>query len=131
MENEIDANFTFSVNYPVTDAQRFRELFSSVTKFHFAEMNLTGPGGMLFISKNGDKTWLMFLRYEGDAGFHSVNSNYKGPSDMMLESYIQNRQADEKPLAEWVPLEEAERVAEHFFLHGEKAPWFTWYDDSQ
>jgi hypothetical protein len=72
----------------------------------------------------------MFLRYVGDAGFHSINPDYNGPSDAMLELYIQNRQADEKPLAEWISLEEAERVAEHFFLYGEKAPWLKWYDDS-
>ena len=130
MDNEINANFTFSVNYPVVDVQRLRELFSSAMQPRFAELNLIGPGGTLFISKNGSRAWLMFLRYFGDAGFHSVNPHYDGPGGEMLEIYIQNRQADEKPLSEWITVEEAARVAEHFFLYGERAPWVTWHDDS-
>lgn len=73
----------------------------------------------------------MFLRYDGDAGFHLINPAYIGPADATLELYMQNGQMDEKPLAEWVSVEEAKRVAEYFYLQGERAPWLTWYDDSQ
>jgi hypothetical protein len=131
MKNEAYGKLTLSVNYPVMDAGQLRELLSLVMRPHYAELDLTGPKGMLFISKTGDRAFLMFLRYDGDAGFHSVNPEYVGPADAMLELYMKNGQSDEKPLAEWISVDEAQRVAEHFFQYGERAPWITWHDDSQ
>ena len=131
MNNESYGKLTLSANFPITHAEQLRDLLLIVMRPHYAELYLSGREGTLFISKTGDKAYLMFLRYYGDTGFHLINPNYDGPADAMLELYMENGQGDEKPLSEWTSVEEAQRVAEHFFLYGEKAPWVSWHDDSQ
>ena len=47
---------------------------------------------------NGEFGWLMYLRYDGDAGFSSRNPSYQGPSDAMIEYFLSNGQLDEYPV---------------------------------
>ena len=131
MELEIISSSTQKATHHITYVDHLSELLLIAFRPHLAEIWLSGPHGSLLISKNGDNAWLMFLRHEGDAGFHSLNPHYTGPGDATLKLYISNGQNDEKPLKEWIPIEEAKRIAEHFFLFGEPAPWATWHDDSK
>jgi hypothetical protein len=130
MEQEVNTSFMFSVNYPATSVGSLNELLSLTLQPIFAELWLSRLGAALAIYKNGDRAFVMFLRYEGDAGFHSFNPNYTGRADVTLELFMQNGQIDKKPVADWISVEDAKQAAEHFFLYGERAPWLTWHDDS-
>ncbi|MBC8102225.1 MAG: hypothetical protein H7Z41_06530 [Cytophagales bacterium] len=89
-------------------------------------------GAALCVLTNRDCAWLMFLRdREGDAGFSSRDPDYAGPNDALIEFFLANGQCDAYPAAWTLSLEEALRGAEYFVLHGERAPWITWHDDSQ
>jgi len=131
VNQQIDISFAMTVSYPVVDGDQLNELLSVVLKPHLVEVYLASWGRTLAIFKNGDKAFVMFLRFEGDAGFHTIDPNYAGPTDATLELYMKSGQGDEKPLGEWISLGDAKRAAEHFLLSGERAPWLTWYDDSQ
>jgi hypothetical protein len=40
----------------------------------------------------------------------------------MLAVYMENRQMEEKPLREWIPIADATAAAAHFSFYGEKVP---------
>src|SRR5262245_11661692 len=79
---------------------------------------------------NGDSGWLMYLRYNGDAGFSSRNPSYSGPPDAKQEYYLSNGQRDEYPLAWAIPIEEVHRALDHFEREQRPPPWITWHNDS-
>ncbi len=129
-----DIAFTLTVNdqeYPIAGLDRLRERFDSIREREFAEVWLNkADGKALALLKNQDRAWLLFLRHqEGDSGFSSRNPDYTGPEDATLEFLLSNGQMDEYPAAWCLPLEETLRALEHFYLHGEKAPWIHWHED--
>jgi len=135
MDEEIYAGFMLSANFPVANVDRLNELLDLAFQPRFAEIWLTGPRAALLISKNADKAWVMFDSHSDDpsfdASFHAINPTYTGPEGVSLKLYVHNGQDDERPLGEWIPMDEAKRIAQHFYLHGERAPDSTWFDDFQ
>jgi hypothetical protein len=59
-----------------------------------------GPFPAMCALLNGDKGWLMWLRFEGDAGFISLNPEYHGPSNAQIEYVVGQGQVDRYP-SEW------------------------------
>lgn len=79
---------------------------------------------------NGDRAWLMYLRYPEDAGSSSRNLAYDGPPQAQLPFRLSNGQGDEFPVAWTLPLGEAIAACEHFVTSGgERSPAITWHDD--
>ncbi len=73
---------------------------------------------------NGERGWLMHLRFEGDEGLHSVDLECQddGESDFLLN----NGQLDRYPTAWALPVEIVDRALEHFERTGEAAPFVAW-----
>jgi hypothetical protein len=92
----------------------------------------TADGQSMVALVNGKTGWLMYLRHQdGDPGFSSRNPDYAGPRDAMQDYILSNGQGDEYPLAWTLPIEELQRVMEHFVLEEEPAPWIHWHNDSE
>jgi hypothetical protein len=79
---------------------------------------------------NGDRAWLMYLRYNADAGFSSRDPDYGGPADAMMGFYLSNGQYDEYPLAWTIPKKQTFRALEWFAAHGRSPEEITWHNDS-
>lgn len=79
---------------------------------------------------NGDRAWLMYLRYSGDAGLSSRNPDYHGSREVLLPFELINGQRDEFPVYWTVATDEALRVFEHFLVQGMPSPAITWHDDA-
>ena len=78
---------------------------------------------------NGDRGWLMFLRYEGDAGFSSRNPDY-APSHAELEFMLSNGQVDRYP-AEWTYSRAQILETLEYFAHTRHLPAaLYWFNDS-
>jgi hypothetical protein len=78
---------------------------------------------------NGEAAWLMFLRFEGDAGFSTRNPNYSGPHGGVIEYYLSNGQRDEYPASWNVSTDEALRALEYFGTEEKMAPWLQWHEE--
>jgi hypothetical protein len=79
---------------------------------------------------NGDRAWLMYLRYEGDAGFSSRDSTYAGPEQAMMDFYLSNGQLDEYPLAWTIPIKQVFAALEWFAAKGNSPRDIAWHNDS-
>jgi hypothetical protein len=88
-----------------------------------------GDGQALSLLVSGDRGWLMFLREPGDAGFSSRGSDAVARRRGTLPFRLSNGQVDEHPVRWTVPIEDAIRAVEHFFEHGERAPFIRWQAD--
>jgi len=77
----------------------------------------------------GKIAWLMFLRFNGDAGFSSRNPNYTGAKDEMLEFMLSNGQMDEYPLSWTLPEETWVKAILHFAKTGQPIKTIQWHDD--
>jgi hypothetical protein len=77
-----------------------------------------------------DAGWLMYLRYEGDAGFSSRNVNYSGEPDAKIEYLLSNGQLDEYPAAWAYSRREVFLALEFFALHGRVPEDIRWSNDS-
>jgi hypothetical protein len=80
---------------------------------------------------NGDVGWLMFLRFDGDAGFSSRNPSYTGPAEEEIAYRLQNGQIDRYPASWALPLAEVTRALEYFQKTEERPPFIMWHDDSK
>ena len=77
---------------------------------------------------NAGAAWLMYLRFEGDAGFSTRNPDYVGPPKAVIEYFLANGQRDEYP-AEWnITTQEGLRALAHFFATRKMAPWLQWHE---
>jgi hypothetical protein len=79
---------------------------------------------------NGDRAWLMYLRYNGDAGFSSRNPRYDGPKNAVVDYYLGNGQRDEYPASWAYPIDEVFAALEWFAANGGSPPSITWVNDS-
>ena len=134
MKRQEMAEFTLSVNgkeYAVRQLAELRSHLAASRHQQFCELWLNRKNeGALSALVNGDRAWLMFLRYEGDAGFSSRNPHYVGRQDAELEFYLSNGQRDVYP-AHWaVDTSQALKAMEYFYLNGERSPAIVWHDDS-
>ena len=79
---------------------------------------------------NGDKGWLMWIRYDGDAGFSSRNPAYAGPSGAQVEYMLGNGQIDRYPPACAYPRGHV-CAALQSFAHTRRVPGVSWFNDSE
>jgi hypothetical protein len=81
-------------------------------------------GPSLFMLRNGALAWLLHLRHEGDAGFHSLGDpNSEGAATFRLS----NGQLDEYPISWCIDLERCYKAVSYFFVNdGEVPSWVQW-----
>jgi len=83
-------------------------------------------GPSMALLRNGIHAWLMYLRFNGDAGFVSQGDLTK----VGATSYtLANGQVDEYPLSWCIDLERCYQALMCFFVNnGAKPEWITWYE---
>ena len=122
----------------VTDLQDLHARLAAVRARQWTKLDLgldednPGEGGVFFgliVLITGDRSFLTFFRYSGDAGFSSRDPAYTGPPTATLDFELSNGQVDQHPLAWTVTTEDALRVVEYAFLHRARAPWIAWHED--
>jgi hypothetical protein len=79
---------------------------------------------------NGDRGWLMYLRYDGDAGFRSPNPTYDGPDNAVLNYFLSNGQRDEYPASWALPTDEVFKALEWFAANKASPASIAWFNDS-
>jgi hypothetical protein len=80
---------------------------------------------------NGDRGWLMLLRYDGDAGFSSRNPNYDGPPNATIEYLVGNAQRDRYPAAWAYPIDVVVDALIGFAETKRVPESLTWFNDSE
>lgn len=88
-----------------------------------------GIGATICALINGDKGWLMYLRYHGDAGFSSRNPNYSGDENATLEFELSNGQLDEYPLSWVLPIDEVNQALTYFAKYKKPPKFIKWHSD--
>lgn len=103
----------------------------AIDKSGYDEVWVTSEDGQSMAALiNRDVGWLMYLRWDGDAGFSSRNPNYDGPPDAKTDYYLSNGQRDEYPLAWAFPVSEIRRALDYFKQERKPPPFITWFNDS-
>src|SRR3954447_593601 len=99
---EVNGTFEFSGNISVESSEELAVLLNAVKNsahaalwFYWSKEHSAGPS--LCVLKNGVNAWLMYLREEGDVGFHALNAYYDGSAEAMIAFTLENGQVDEKP----------------------------------
>jgi Immunity protein Imm1 len=124
------ARFRLSVDGKDAEVRSLAELHRRLAEGTASEIWLTRRDGQaLSLLVSGDRGWLMFLREAGDAGFSSRGADAVARRRGTLPFRLSNGQVDEHPVRWTVPIEDALRVVEHFFEHGERAPFIRWHAD--
>jgi len=96
----------------------------------FKEIWLNGMNGeSLCALINGSRGWLMFLRYEGDAGFSSRNPNIR--SDKEMKYILSNGQEDLYPENWSYPIETISSAMHSFLKDNQRPTQVQWHDDSE
>jgi len=88
-----------------------------------------GPYPALCALMNGNLGWLMWARYEGDAGFSSRNPAYSGPPEVEIEYMLSNGQVDRYP-ASWAYSREEICAALEAFARHDRIGGISWFNDS-
>ena len=78
---------------------------------------------------NGGVGWLMWMRYEGDAGCSSRNRAYLGPADATVAYMLSNGQVDNYP-ASWAYPRAQVFAALESFARDQGMPGVSWFDDN-
>lgn len=96
--------------------------FDQCQQFELVCTVTNGPS--LFMLRNGGLAWVMYLRYAGDAGFHSQgDSNNTGSATFRLS----NGQVDEYPISWCIEVEQCYKVLSYFFVNDGGIPsWVKW-----
>ena len=119
------------VLYEVSEVNELQVHLIHVRRTQFAEIWMQHARDWPAICAliNGEAAWLMYLRYEGDAGFSTRNPKFEGPEKAMIEYYLSNGQRDEYPASWNITTKEAVRALEYFFLKEAMAPWLEWHEE--
>jgi hypothetical protein len=64
----------------------------------------------------------MYLRENGDAGFHSVNETYSGDEEDVIDYILDNGQRDEYPVSWALPLSDIDAALRHFSRMAHRPP---------
>jgi hypothetical protein len=120
-----------NVLYEVTELAELQVYLGYIGRIQFSEIWIHHAVGWpaLCALINGDAAWLMYLRFEGDAGFSTRNPNYAGPPKAVIEYYLANGQHDEYPASWNITTAEAPRALEYFFEQEAMAPWLQWHEE--
>ena len=96
----------------------------------YKEIWLEGPEGQSVCALiNGNLGWLMYLRFEGDAGYSSRNPLES--SEENIEFYLSNGQRDEYPKKWAYPLNTIKEALFSFIDDGQLSKQVEWHDDSE
>ena len=117
--------------YEVSEPGELALCLAQVRRNQFSEvwMQHTGSWPAICTLINGEAAWLMFLRFEGDAGFSTRNLDYTGPPKAVIEYYLSNGQRDEYPASWNITTSEALRALEYFLKEEAMAPWLHWHEE--
>jgi hypothetical protein len=86
--------------------------------------NQTVGGPSMSMLRNGSSAWLMYLRFNGDAGYVSLGDVAR-PGNMSYR--LGNGQVDKYPLSWCIDLEECYRAITYFFANvGARPDWIAW-----
>jgi hypothetical protein len=111
--------------------EKLSDFLTTVSGTDYAEIWVDhGDFPCLCALVNGQRAWLMFLRYSGDAGFSSRNPEYTGPSEAVLDFYLRNGQQDEYPVAWTYPISQVFEALKWFAERKEAPSWICWCNDS-
>ena len=79
---------------------------------------------------NGDVGWLMYLRYDGDAGFSSRNPDYNGDPSATVSYRLSNGQVDQYPAAWTYSRQVIFETMRTFAREGRVPASVAWFNDS-
>jgi len=79
---------------------------------------------------NDEYGWMLFFRYDGDAGFHTINKNYDGNDFDVLEYYLSNGQLDEYPAKYALNRRTIVNCLKEFIVTGKAPEYIDWINDS-
>lgn len=96
--------------------------FDQSEQFELVCSRSEGPS--LFMLRNREHAWLMYLRHEGDSGYHSTGDpNRKGSVVFQLS----NGQLDEYPASWCIEVEQCYKAVSYFFVNsGQRPGWVQW-----
>ncbi len=87
---------------------------------HSMELWIYSNGdSMMCMLKNGLKSWLMYLREEGDHGFHSFNCD---ENDGATKFILSNAQVDEFPNVWCIPIDLCLDAIDEFVFNNSELP---------
>lgn len=117
--------------YQVSEPGELNSCLAHVRRSQFSEVWMQQPDSWPSICDliNGEAAWLMFLRFEGDAGFSTRNPDYSGPAIAVIEYYLSSGQRDEYPASWNITTSEALRALEYFLAEQKMAPWLEWHEE--
>jgi Immunity protein Imm1 len=117
--------------YEVSEPGPLQTYLSQVRGTPFAEVWLQPASRWPTICAliNGEAALMMFLRWDGDAGFSTRNANYAGPAKGVVEYYLSNGQREEFPASWNITTSEALRAIEYFLAEEKMAPWLLWHEE--
>jgi len=75
---------------------------------------------------NSEAAWLMYLQYDGDAGFSTRDPDYIGSEDDNIEYYLNNGQLDECPASWNIGKAQAITALEYFVDRADMLPSLQW-----
>ena len=83
-------------------------------------------GASMVMLRSECHAWLMYLRHDGDAGFHSMGQ----PSRSGTAAYtLGNGQVDDYPLAWCIDVEQCLKALAYFFVNeGSRPEWVAWHE---
>ncbi len=98
--------------------------FDQHAKFELWASIPDGPS--MCMLRNGPHAWLMYLRFDGDAGFVS-QGDLTQTGDISYR--LSNGQVDQYPLSWCVENDRCYQALAYFFVNGGAKPnWITWQD---
>ena len=133
MESNKNFLYILMVNgekFLVSNKDDMKKILEKSCKSQFNEIWLSrNDEKALSILNNYDNAWIMYLRFNGDAGFRSSNPDYKGEEDKKLEFLLSNGQRDMYPASWIISFKKALKTLDYFLESGDKAPWITWHEE--
>lgn len=102
-----------------------------MTPDQYKEIWIDAPDGQSICALiNGDMGWMVYFRWDGDAGFGSRNPDYEGAEIVTIDYVLSNGQQDEYPASWALPVSVVERALEYFRSEGKPAPFVSWHNES-
>lgn len=109
-------------------SEKLSELLESPEQYK--EIWLNGENGeSLCALINGERGWLMYLRFEGDAGFSSRNPVITSADEITY--VLSNGQEDCYPKSWSYSIEIIDSAMRSFLMDNQRPIQVLWHDDSQ
>jgi hypothetical protein len=131
------ASQAIAVSIPDGDAERSLALkqlsdqLAGLGAVRFAEIWVDhDPFPSLCALVHDANAWLMYIRYDGDAGFSSRNPAYAGDPHAKLEFYLSNGQRDVYPASWCYPTQDVVDAVRLFAVTRKVPAGLVWYNDS-